>query len=126
MLKRMMKGGGKGFTLIEVIIVMAIIGLLATIAVPQFIAHRQRASNEGAQEALRSAAQAQDLYFIQNQTYADDLEALKGEPFGFQPDSKVAVAIMRGDAEGYTMKASHGRGNKTYILSGPGGEVLEK
>jgi len=125
MLERMMKQG-KGFTLIEVIIVIAIIGILATIAAPQFIAHRQRASNAGAQEALRNAAHAQDLYFIQNQTYAEDLEALKGEAFGFQPDSKVAIEIIRGDHEGYTIAASHSRGTKTYILSGPGGEILEK
>ena len=60
----------KGFTLIELMIVIAIIGILAAIAIPQFSAYRKRSYNSAAQSDLRNATTAQEAYFVDEQTYA--------------------------------------------------------
>ena len=59
----------KGYTLIEIMIVVAILGVIAAIAFPNFAAHGQRAKRADATEALLSGAALQERWFIQNRQY---------------------------------------------------------
>jgi type IV pilus assembly protein PilA len=50
--------------------VVAIIGILAAIAIPQFSAYRARGFNARVAPDARNAATAQEAYFVDNNTYA--------------------------------------------------------
>ena len=112
----------EGFTLIELMIVIAIIGILAAIAIPQFSAYRQRSYNSAAEADIRNAATAQEAYYVDNQTYKQDPLGLIGSNYGFYTTANVNVTGTAGATQ-YTMTALHSSGNKTYTLVGPGGSV---
>ncbi len=123
MLTKFIKKDQGGFTLIELMIVIAIIGILAAIAIPQFSAYRTRSYNAAAEADLRNAATAQEAYYVDTQTYINDPQtALIGPTYGFYTSQNVMVD---GDAaaQQYTMTAYHTSGNKTYTLMGPGGSI---
>lgn len=66
-----------GFTLIELMIVVAIIGVLAAIAIPLYTAHMVKARQAEAFTTLGAVYTNQVVYFSENSTYADS-EALLG------------------------------------------------
>ena len=58
-----------GFTFIEFSVVLAILGILAAIAVPQYSSYRERAYNQTAISDLRNVAAAQEAFFADHQSY---------------------------------------------------------
>lgn len=61
----------KGFTLIELLIVIAIIAILAAVLIPNLLGARQRAYKAQAIACAKQIATAQEVYQIDNQSYAD-------------------------------------------------------
>ena len=61
--------GEEGFSIVELLVVGAIFGILALIAVPQYSMYRERSYKTSAANDLRNIAAAQESYFAQNAKY---------------------------------------------------------
>jgi len=127
MLSKVKRNNEKGFTLIELMIVIAIIGILAAIAIPQFSAYRTRAKNSAANADLRNACTAQEAYYVDYQTYATDVDALTVQ-YGLYLSDGVTISIDSNNttANTYVMTAWHSEGDQSYTVTGPGGTVHKK
>jgi type IV pilus assembly protein PilA len=117
-MKKTTKQDKRGFTLIELMIVIAIIGILAAIAIPQFSNYRMRTYNSAVLSDLRNAALAEEAYYTDNQSYTDDMSILVGNYV-----SEGVVQIASVSKTGYTLIGYHPSGNKTFTLIGPGGKL---
>ncbi len=67
----MTRSNNKGFTLVELMIVVAIIGILAAIAIPNFLKYQAKAKQSEAKVNLKGIYTSQLSYFAEGDTYSD-------------------------------------------------------
>jgi type IV pilus assembly protein PilE len=67
----------KGFTLIEIMIVVAILGILAALAIPLYSGYTNRAKRVEAEEQLMALAAIEEDYFNSFRKYVNDTETIE-------------------------------------------------
>lgn len=106
-----MKKNTKGFTLIELMIVVAIIAIIAAIAIPNLLRSRMQSNESSAIGNLRTVVGAQTAYHSSNNTYTVDFADMTGAtpPF-LDGDWSVTKSgydfALGGDANNFSCTAS--------------------
>ena len=101
-----------GFTLVELTIVMAIIGVLAAIALPRFADTKERVLVTSMQADLRNLVTAEENYFIDYGTYTD----VPGLGAGFRASPGVTVTVANASPTGWEAVSVHTGTVKTCII----------
>ena len=94
--------GAKGFTLVELLIVMVMIGILAAIAIPRFKSVRQKAFQSALKSDMKNLATRQEIYRVSTLSYASSLAVLE-----VTTSSGVNVSINVGNNTGWAATATH-------------------
>jgi type IV pilus assembly protein PilA len=106
---------GNGFTLVEILVVIVVIGLLAAIAIPQFMIYRSKAIDAQMKSDLRNASIAIEAYFAKQTVLPASLAETAG--YGFQSTDGVTLSFVILSPTSYTLTAAKTGGtqpNFTY------------
>lgn len=96
------EGDKRGVTAIELVVVVMVIAILVTIAIPRMSAARDRAFVATARADLRNLANLQEIYFSSYNTFTTDTTAL-----GFTASEEVTVTVSDADGDSWTAAAVH-------------------
>ena len=119
----------KGFTLIELMIVIAIIGMLIAIVIPDLITTQETARRESCKASLRGVQSALELYCTHNKYYPTNLQTVISEGYLSEGSDKDPwdrqfryQPLYSGGGAGDATGASGGKAASNYLLGSDGSD----
>ena len=106
--------GAAGFTLVELMVVTGILAILASVATPAYINHKNRAIQSEAIEALLRARMDQEIFWAENSLYTNNIRRLPS--FGNTAGASIltpngyTIAVVTANANSFRIVAT-----KTYF-----------
>lgn len=116
----------KAFTIAELLVVVIMLALLATIAVPQFVNSRQKILNNEAVAMLKLVYESERMHFAANKRYiscSDTLDCTKKLDIDRQTKYwNITVRVSASDPFNYTARASKNNGIRRWTIDQDGNE----
>jgi type IV pilus assembly protein PilA len=102
----------QGFTLIELMVVLVVIGILVAVLIPRWANSRDRAFQAAMKSDLRNLASAEESYFYDNATYTTALSSLAA----YRASQGVVITVNEASAGGWSATAVHANASRQCYL----------
>ena len=115
----------QGFTMIELLVTALLIGILAAMALPQYVKVVEKQKGTEAVNILASIGKAQERYFAVNEKYTTDFSDLDADLIDFNTkaaadgssyNTKYFVFLLDGTDDNVSKVKATRRGNESYII----------